>query len=253
MFVGGANYRVVLAGALAFLCAIFYLGFSLSINSTIFEQGENLVLQLGLATLLGLVIYVFTIAIYYFWTRYSKSWLTKVGPLELFKICNDVTQELQSEISQMISSASRSNESNQSLFIGRQAECFAYVYGLVLISMSNYDQLFMQSERFKQLNSRILQRLINIAKEKYSTMNVDMDLVEEQLRKTKIKELEKMLTGIEYYHYQKNEKLKNPLNKLVKHFGKTVSLGDKKHIAQLMIVSDRMLGRVDACIIEYKK
>ena len=237
----------------ALLCVVTYLVLKLSLDPTFYLNSSDLIQQLGIALLIGLAVYLGIVGFYCYWDRLKNKWIEKIGPLELFKVCNDATKKFQTEISQILSSSNSVDETSQSLFIGRQAECFAYVYGLVLIGMCNYDQTFLQSDKYTQLNSRVLQRLINISKEKYSSMSVDMDLVEMQLRKTKCKELEKIMTGIEFYNYQINANQKNPLTKLVKIFGKQTSLEGKNNFRQLILASNRILDEVDTLVQEYKK
>ena len=54
--------------------------------------------------------------------------------------------------------------------------CFVYCYGLLSVSMLRYDKNFLQSNRFKELNTRVLQRMVDFAKEKYSSTDMDMEL-----------------------------------------------------------------------------
>lgn len=90
------------------------------------------------------------------------------------EICNAVTHK------------SEDHREEQFLLLGAQTECFLCSYGLVAIGMSSLDGKFFQSKRFEEFKSRVLRRLVDISKEKYTSMNLDMGIVKKTAGKSQM-------------------------------------------------------------------
>ncbi len=238
--------------AAACLCTISYLFLRIHLDPELFKVTSNAAQQTGIAILLGILVFASFIGIYRFNNFLNNRWLKKIGPMELFKMCNDTAKELHAEICQMFSSEEMNGEDTQSLFLGGQADCFIYSFGLVSISMNTLDKKFLQSKRFNEFNSRVLQRLVNLSKEKYSSMNLDMDLAEEQLKKSKTKELQSVMNGIVFYQEQSTARQYDPLSLLVKDFSKRTSLKGTDNIHRLIATSNRILQKTEQLVLSYK-
>ena len=247
------NQRPIRIQSAVALGVVTYLAIRITINPSLLSSASNLIEQIAIAGVLGSFAYLILVGFYRFWHFYTHRWIRKIGPLELFKMCNDLNEQLLGELSDIFGSIQHSDGTSQSLFIGRLGECFAFVYGLVLIEMCKVDPKFMQSERFEKLNSRLLQRLIDLSKEKYTAMDIDMNLLESQLRKTKLKELEKICESVENYQSQSQVGKNKPPVMLINHFSRCVSMHDQTKIQQLTRTAVRILENADQLILSYQR
>lgn len=234
------------------LCVLVYLLFQFTINPNFYTDIIHLLQQIAIVAILGAVGYFGISGFIWVRNRLENRWLTKIGPLELFKICNDVSIEMQSGINNLLSNKKDNDDVDESLVIGGRPECFADCYGLVVIAMTRYDNDFLQSIRFQELHTRVLNRLISTSKEKYSSINVDMELVETQLKKAKTKELHNIMQGVEYYQKRSIENKSNPLKLLVKNFSERNSLKGAKNLRRLETTSKALLDKIDLLIQNYK-
>lgn len=235
------------------LCVAIYMLFLFAIEPNFYTNTLHLFQQIVAAVLIGLIAFLGIAGFYWARDRASKRWLKTVGPLELFKVCNDVTVKMQLDISKILSADKNSDDVDESLVIGEKLECFAYSYGLVVIGMSRYDPEFLQSYGFIQFHTRVLNRLVNSAKEKYAAMNVDMELVETQLKKTKTKELQKVMRAIEYYKENSEAHGAEALNPLIELISEHTSLKDAAYRRKISKITDRALNNVDVLIQNYKQ
>lgn len=234
------------------LCVLAYLLFQFTINPNFYTDIIHLLQQIAIVAILGVLGYFGISGFIWVRKRIDNRWLAKVGPLELFKICNDISIEMQSGINNLLSSEKGIDDVDESLIIGGRPECFADCYGLVVIAMTHYDNNFLQSNRFEELHARVLNRLVNASKEKYTSINVDMDLVETQLKKAKTKDLYNIMQGVEYYQEQSAENKSDPLKLLVQNFSERNSLKGAKNLRRLETTSKVLLEKIDALIQNYK-
>ncbi|MFT5451417.1 MAG: hypothetical protein ACI9N9_000901 [Enterobacterales bacterium] len=184
--------------------------------------------------------------------KIKNRWLLKLGFIELFKICNDTTKKVNAEICDLLSPKENTRESSESLFLGERTECFVFSYGLVLIGMTRHDNKFLNSSRFEELHARILRRIVDISKEKYSTMNLDMNLVESQLTKSKMKELENVMLGVQFYKEQSVLSKPDPLRSLVNTIAERSYMKEPDSLRRLTVISNRILNEVDDLILSYR-
>ena len=247
------KYKPTYIALFALHGALPYLLIRLVINPGSNLDAIYLTQQLGIFVLLGIAIFLGIAGFY--WTRdqAANQWLVNIGPLDLFKICNDTASQVHSEICTLMTSAKGTDNTDESLLIGKQSECFLYSYALVIIAMLNYQQDFLQSSKFKEFNARVLQRVVNIAKEKYSSINVDMELVEAQLKKVKAKDLQNVMLCIEFYIEQPEKDQSARLAMLVRHIADRTSLTNSKNLSGLTIASNNILDKVNTLIQKYNK
>lgn len=234
------------------LCVLVYLLFQFTINPIFYTDIVHFLQQIAIAAILGVLGYFGITGFYWLRNRLDNRWLAKLGPLELFKICNDISLEMQSEFNKLQSNAKGNDDVDESLIIDGRSECFADCYGLVVIAMTHYDDDFLQSNRFQELHSRVLNRLVNSSKEKYSSINIDMELVETQLKKAKTKDLHNIMQGVEYYQEQSTENKSDPLKLLVKNFSERSCLKGAQNLRRLTTTSNVILEKIDALIQNYK-
>ena len=248
-----SRLRPLRIAVVSLLCTLTYLLVKAKLAPELYENTPYLLKDLGISIFLGIVAFV-CIAGYYWWTHLLENrWLKKIGPLDLFKICNDASSSVHTGICNMFSSDDSYSDDSQSLFLGGQPDCFIYSFGLVTISMNKLDKNFLQSATFNEFKSRVLQRLVNLSKEKYSTMNLDMTLAEEQLKKTKAKDIQNMMIGIEYYKEQSAAKNADPLTLLVRNLSERTRLKGADNLQSLTAISNRILKKIDNLILSYKK
>ena len=235
------------------LCIAIYLLYLFAVDPTFYTDTLQLFQQIIVALLIGFVAFIGIFGFNWARERAGKRWLKTIGPLDLFKICNDVAADMQSEIFALASFEKNSDQVDESLVIGAKPECFAFSFGLVVIGMSRYDPDFLQSYGFIQFHSRVLNRLVNTAARKYSAMNVDLELVESQLSKTKTRELQKILQAVDFYRKKSALDNSDPLKQLVKHISKQSALQNADQLRQLNKITDQKLAKVDALIQNYRK
>lgn len=235
------------------LSIAIYLLFLFAINPKFYTDTLQLAQQIVAAVLIGIVAFLGVFGFNWARERAGKRWLRTIGPLDLFKICNDVDVDMQAEISGLISSGEKSDDADESLVIGAKPECFAYSFGLVVIGMSRYDEEFLHSYGFIQFHTRVLNRLVNSSTQKYSSMGIDMELVEKQLKKTKSKELQKIMQAADIYLKKAERNEGSQLRDFVKHISEQTSLSNADQLRQLNKIADRVLERVDVLIQNYRK
>ena len=95
--------------------------------------------------------------------------------------------------------------------------------------------------------------VVNSAKEKYAAMDVDMTLVETQLKKTKTKELQKVMRAIEFYKENTQAHGTEALKPLIELISEHTSLKDASYRRKISKITDRALENVDVLIQKYKQ
>ena len=168
-------------------------------------------------------------------------------------MCNDAAADMQSEITAISNANKNADEVDESLVIGAKPECFAFCYGLIIIGMSRYNEEFLQSYGYIQFHTRVLNRLVNSAAQKYNSMNVDIELVETQLKKTKTKDLQKMMQATKFYLEHATPEETDPFAQILKHIGAQISLQNAAQYRQLRTIVERILEKIDASILHYRK
>ena len=230
-----------------------YLLFLFAVDPNFYTDSLQLFQQIVAAILIGLIAFLGVLGFNWVRDRAGKRWLKAIGPLDLFKICNDVALEMQSEIAALSSADKNSDDVDESLVIGAKPECFAYSFGLVVIGMSRYNEEFLQSYSFIQFHTRVLNRLVNTATQKYASMDVDLELVETQLKKTKTKELQNIMQATDFYRENSTNKEIDPLKQMIRHISEQTSMKNACQLRQLEKIAHRILEKIDASILRYRK
>lgn len=235
------------------LSIAIYLLFLFAFDPNFYTDSLQLFQQIVAAILIGLIAFFGVFGFNWVRDRAGKRWLKTIGPLDLFKICNDVALDMQTEIAALTSVDKNSDDVDESLVIGNKTECFAFSFGLVVIGMSRYNDDFRQSYSFIQFHTRVLNRLVNTSTKKYTSMDVDMELVETQLMKTKSKELQNIMQATEFYRNNSSNNEIKPLKQIVRHISEKTSMQNADQLRQLEKIAHRILEKIDASILRYRK
>ena len=235
------------------LSIAIYLLFLFAFYPKFYTDTLQLFQQIVAAILIGLIAFLGVFGFNWVRDRAGKRWLKTIGPLDLFKICNDVALDMQSEIAALTSADKNSDDVDESLVIGAKPECFAFSFGLVVIGMSRYNEEFLQSYSFIQFHMRVLNRLVNTSTQKYANMDVDLEMVETQLKKTKSKELQNIMQATDFYRENSGNKDIDPLKQMIRHISEQTSLQHAGQLRQLEKIAHRILEKIDASILRYRK
>ena len=235
------------------LSIAIYLLFLFAVDPKFYTDSLQLFQQIVAAILIGLIAFLCVFGFNWVRDRAGKRWLKTIGPLDLFKICNDVALDMQSEIAALTSADKNTDDVDESLVIGAKPECFAYSFGLLVIGMSRYNQEFLQSYSFIQFHTRVLNRLVNTSLKKYSSMGIDMELAETQLKKTKTKELQYIMQATDFYRENSTNNETDPLKQMIRHISEQTTLQNVDQLRQLEKIVHRILEKIDASILCYRK